>query len=89
MAIANARASLSGRAPILEDLRVAATIWGLLGDGDDALRSLRRRAFSGAAHSFALVQRVVFSVKAEALRRDSVGLAGSPWTNSIDASVFG
>jgi hypothetical protein len=50
-AIGLRRASLFGRAPVIHDLRTAATIWGYLDpDPPPELIHLRRRTFEGLAH---------------------------------------
>lgn len=52
VAIAMRRSSLLGRAPVIHDLTVAATIWGLLdGHADPDLIALRRRCFAGVANT--------------------------------------
>ena len=50
-AIANKRASLFGRAPVIHDIRVALAVWGFLSDNPAGSLVERRRAlFAEAAH---------------------------------------
>lgn len=52
LAIALRRASMFGRAPVVHDLTIAYTIWGVLKPGAPAsLIEARRRYFAGVAHS--------------------------------------
>jgi hypothetical protein len=46
VAVALKRASLSGRAPVVNDLTVAFTLWGFLGEAPDALVEFRRPLFA-------------------------------------------
>lgn len=48
--VANKRASLFGRAPVIHDLTVALTIWGFLAEADPELVRLRKRYFRGIGH---------------------------------------
>lgn len=59
--IANKRASLFGRAPVIHDLTVAFTIWGFLGEADPELVRLRKKYFAGVAspHHYMERRRVV------------------------------
>ncbi len=63
-AVALKRASLFGRAPIPEDLTVAATVWGLLGDAPDELVARRKAAFAevSSAHRYRELRRLVDAV---------------------------
>jgi hypothetical protein len=47
--IANKRASLFGRAPVIHDLSVAFMIWGFLAEADPELVRLRKRYFSAVS----------------------------------------
>jgi hypothetical protein len=47
--IANKRASLFGRAPVIHDLTVAFTLWGFLAEADPELVRLRKRYFQAIA----------------------------------------
>lgn len=72
VAIGLKRASLLGRAPIVHDLRVAATAWGFLDPSPDAaLVRLRRELFEEVAHPHAYMdlRRLVDLVPAEVLRQ--------------------
>lgn len=66
------RAALFGRAPVLEDLRVAAKVFGFLGDeiAPDALAA-RRRRFEGIAdpHHYFESLEVVAAVDDDVIRR--------------------
>jgi hypothetical protein len=48
--IANKRASLAGRAPVIHDLTVAFTVWGYLAEADPELVRLRKRYFQAVAN---------------------------------------
>lgn len=47
--IANKRASLMGRAPIIHDLTIAFTLWGFLAEADPELVRLRKKYFQAVA----------------------------------------
>lgn len=49
VAVANKRASLLGRAPVIHDLTAAFTIWGFLAEADPALVARRIGYFAAAA----------------------------------------
>lgn len=71
VAIGLKRASVLGRAPVIHDLRVAATLFGFLDAGaDPALVRLRRELFEEVAHfhHYMELRRVVDLVPAEVLR---------------------
>ena len=55
--IANRRASLFGRAPVIHDLTVACTIWGFLEEADPELVALRKRYFRGISHPHRYMER--------------------------------
>jgi hypothetical protein len=71
-AIGLRRASLFGRAPVIHDLRIAATIWGFLdADPPPELVQLRRRTFAGlanVAHHYAALRALVDAVPEATLR---------------------
>ncbi len=72
VAIAMRRSSLFGRAPVIHDLTVAATIWGLLDeDPDPELLARRRQHFAGVAnqHHYPELRDLVDSVPEATLRR--------------------
>jgi hypothetical protein len=52
VAVATKRAALFGRAPVLQDIEMALTLWGFLGGAPDDLVEFRRRLFGGAAHHY-------------------------------------
>jgi hypothetical protein len=58
VAVANKRASLFGRAPVIHDLTVAFTIWGFLEEADPDLVQLRKRYFQGVAHPHHYTERL-------------------------------
>jgi hypothetical protein len=67
--IANKRASLFGRAPVIHDLTVAFTLWGYLAEADPGLVRLRRKYFDGVAspHHYMERRRVADVVPAAVL----------------------
>ena len=71
VAVALKRASLFGRAPVAEDLRVAFDLFGFLtSDASDELVARRRQLFVGVAgvHNYRDVRRIADLVPASALR---------------------
>ncbi len=70
LAVANKRASLFGRAPVIHDLTVAFTIWGYLSEADPELVRLRRKYFQGVAnaHHYSERRRIADVVPASALQ---------------------
>jgi hypothetical protein len=66
------RASLFGRAPVIHDLRIAATIWGFLdADPPAELVPVRRRRFEGVAnvaHHYGALRALVDAVPETTLR---------------------
>jgi hypothetical protein len=68
--IANKRASLFGRAPVIHDLTVAFSLWGFLGEADPELVRLRKRYFQavGEASHYSERRRVVDVVPVAALK---------------------
>lgn len=70
VAVANKRASLFGRAPMIHDLTAAFTIWGFLAKADPALVERRRGLFAAAALGphYAERCRIADAVPAEVLR---------------------
>ena len=75
--VANKRASLFGRAPVIHDLTVALTIWGFLEEADPELVALRKRYFRGISHPHHYMERrrVADVVPVEALRMTPQQLA--------------
>ena len=91
VAVGLKRASLYGRAPILADLRVAATIWGFLdGAAPAELVEERTRRFEGirhTAHHYPELRAVADAVPAEALRRSPDDVAAAhraDWRSLLD-----
>lgn len=50
--LANRRAALFGRAPAIQDVEHAFTLWGFLSDAPPELVTFRRRLFEGASHHY-------------------------------------
>lgn len=72
VAIGLKRASLLGRAPVMHDLRIAATLFGFLdASADPELVQLRRELFEevGHFHHYMELRRIVDMVPAEVLRQ--------------------
>ncbi|MDH3754620.1 MAG: hypothetical protein OEU32_12175 [Acidimicrobiia bacterium] len=72
LVVALKRASLFGRAPVVHDLRVGFSIWGLLDpDPDPDLVVLRRTMFAGVAHPhhYAARRAIADAASDEVLRR--------------------
>ncbi len=71
VAVANKRASLFGRAPMIHDLTVAFTLWGFLADADPSLVAAREQLFAAAALGphYAERRRIADAVPAELLRK--------------------
>ena len=69
-AVALRRASIFGRAPVMQDLRLALELFGFLIDADAALVHWRRPRFAGAAshHGYHVKLRLAEFVPAETLR---------------------
>lgn len=58
VAVATRRSSLFGRAPVIHDLTVAATVWGYLdASPDPTLEALRRSLFAELRHTVHYVER--------------------------------
>lgn len=72
VAIGLKRAALFGRAPAIHDLRIAATVWGLLGGAAPAElvaeRTKRFESIRHTAHHYPELRAVVDAVPAETLR---------------------
>lgn len=71
VAVANRRAALFGRAPLIHDLEHAFTLWGYLGDAPPALVTFRRRLFEGASHHYFDQRDIVDRVSDATLRMTS------------------
>jgi hypothetical protein len=71
VAVAMKRASLFGRAPVLDDVRVALTVWGFLGDAPPDLIAYRQPLFAEVANPnhYPEQRRIVDLVPEEVLRR--------------------
>ena len=69
-AVALRRASLFGRAPVMNDLRLALELFGFLAAADDELVSWRRRMLAGAAghHGYDVKLRLADLVPESTLR---------------------
>jgi hypothetical protein len=68
-AVASARASLFGRAPVAEDVELALTVFGFLGEGHDDLMAMRTSLFQSVAHDYRARRRIVDLVPERTLRR--------------------
>ena len=68
MAVALARASLFGRAPVIHDLDLAFTLWGYLGGAPTELVTFRTPLFSGASHHYWDQRQIVDKVPESTLR---------------------
>lgn len=91
VAIALKRASLFGRAPVIHDLRVAYTVWGLLDSNAPAeLVAERTARFEGirlTAHHYPELRAVVDAVPAATLRLTTEQVAdavASDWRSLLD-----
>jgi len=72
------RAGLFGRAPVLQDFELAATIWGFLGQAAPELVTMRKPLFSGCAHSY-WDQRDISDRVPEATLRLGLAQVGEIW----------
>lgn len=91
VAVALKRASLYGRAPVIYDLRVAATIWGFLDSPAPAeLIAERTTRFEGVhltAHHYPEMRALVDAVPAASLQRSPAAVAeahASDWRSLLD-----
>lgn len=93
VAVGNKRASIIGRAPVIHDLRVAATLFGFLDpDADPELVDLRRRLFEevGHFHHYAELRGIVDMVDADVLRQTPDQVAEryrSGWRDQLDLTA--
>lgn len=90
VAIGMKRASLLGRAPILADLRIGATLWGFLDAGaPPELVELRRELFEEVDHfhHYMELRRIVDMVPADVLRQTPEQVTqryGAGWRDQLD-----
>jgi hypothetical protein len=68
VAVAMARSSLFGRAPIVHDLDIAFRIWGFLGDAPDELVQFRQPLFEAVDHRYSAQRTIVDQVPETTLR---------------------
>ena len=70
VAVALRRASMFGRAPVMQDVRLALELFGFLDEADAELMAWRRDQFAGAAshHGYHVKLRLADLVPAETLR---------------------
>jgi len=93
VAVALKRASLLGRAPVIHDLRIAATLWGFLDAGADAeLVDLRRTLFEEVSHHhhYTELRRIVDMVPADVLRQTPEQVAqrhAAGWRDQLDLTA--
>ena len=78
-AVALRRASLFGRAPVMNDLRLALELFGFLGVADEEQVSWRRRMLAGAAghHGYQVKLRLADLVPESTLRSTPAAVAES------------
>jgi hypothetical protein len=67
-AVASARASLFGRAPVAKDVELALVLFGFLGGAPDDLIERRAPLFCAAAHHYEQQRRIVEAVPEETMR---------------------
>lgn len=67
-AVAERRAALNGRAPIIFDYELAFTLWGYLGNAPADLAEFRRPLFAEASHDYWAVRRIADLVPDATLR---------------------
>lgn len=90
VAVALKRASSYGRAPVMADLRIAATIWGFLDAGaPTALVDLRRTMFEevGHFHHYMELRAIADAVPTEVLRQTPEQVAAAhqtDWRSLLD-----
>lgn len=87
VAIALARASLFGRAPIAHDLRLAFAVWGFLEAAPPKeLAELRTRVFAGASHPhhYGDVRALVDAVPESTLRMPHDAVEAEDWREVLD-----
>lgn len=92
VAIALARASLFGRAPVAHDLRLAFGLWGFLDAAPPAdLAALRSRAFSAVAnpHHYDDLRRLVDAVPESTLHRPHDEIDAGGWRELLDLERLG
>jgi hypothetical protein len=75
VAVALRRASLFGRAPVLEDVRLGLSLFGFLGVAPPDLVAYRRALFRGASHHYWTRRSIAESVPEESLRLTSAAVA--------------
>lgn len=91
-AVAMRRNALFGRAPVMHDLTVAATVWGFLDPNPDPeLVDIRRRAFEEVhlAHHYPELRRIVDAVREDVLLLPHSQVAdryASDWRSCLDLS---
>lgn len=67
-AVASARASRFGRAPVAKDVELGLVLFGFLGSAADDLIAWRTPLFQSAAHHYDMQRKIVQSVPDETLR---------------------
>ena len=87
-AVASARASLFGRAPVAKDVEMALVLFGFLGGAPDDLLAWRTAPFRGAAHHYEQQRRIVDAVPEETMRMgpDQVHAKLSDWRTLVSAA---
>lgn len=86
-AVASARASLFGRAPVGKDVELALVMFGFLGGAPPELIARRAPLFQAAAHHYQQQRAIVASVPEETLRLTPDDVRGrlSDWRGLITA----
>ena len=85
-AIASARSSLFGRAPVAKDIEVALTLFGYLGEPPADLVSWRSTCFKSAAHEYSIRRMLVSMVPERTLRLSPIEVSGSisDWKSMLE-----
>ncbi len=85
-AIASARSSLFGRAPVAKDIEVALTLFGYLGEPPADLVSWRSACFKSAAHEYSIRRMLVSMVPERTLRLSPKEVSGSisDWKSMLE-----
>jgi hypothetical protein len=68
LGVANARASIYGRAPMVHDVRLALYTFGFLGDAPQDLVEWRTALFAEASHHYQVQRQIVSLVSPDTLR---------------------
>jgi hypothetical protein len=82
------RAALFGRAPVIYDMEMAATLWGFLGTAPADLVAFRRDVFLGVHHEYWGRRAIADRVSEETLRLTPAAASSrqADWRQLIDAT---